>query len=95
MGLFSSGPSLVEIDRFTADQLDRHLGHSSQVGNGAFSANFRLMLDELKDWSDQNSLSLWKRSRIAGAIEGSLRAVLPGNVVPDLMKTVYTKLDMR
>lgn len=95
MKLFSSGPTLGEIDKMVADQFAKHLGHSSQVGGGAFSANFEVMLEQLNQWSRQNSMGLWKRSRIAGSIEASLRGVLPGTVVPDLMKKVYTKLDLR
>jgi hypothetical protein len=87
MGLFSSGPSNADIDAFVAAQFEKHLGTPQAVAN--FAPHYEAMLHEARAWVDEHSLSTWKRARVTGDIEGSLRSQLPGNVVPDLMKKAY------
>lgn len=93
MGLFSSGPSLAEIDACVDAMFQKHLGTLDQVSQGRFAVNYAAMLRELRTWSESNTLSLWKSSRITGMIEAKLRNVFPGNIVNDLMKQAHKEIN--
>ena len=84
--LFAGGPSLREIDEYFREAFERHLGKAEAIGDGVFRENYELLLEDLRGYVDRHNLSLWKRTRFAGNMEGLLRQYLPKEAVKVLVK---------
>ncbi len=86
MGLFTSSISNRVIDYVVSDYFEKYLGTPSTIDEANFTDNFKSMVYALRQWSDEQDLSFFKRSRVTAGIEAGLRKILPADVSSDLAR---------